>query len=255
MALGPNTNLDTTATVIDVENDGVNGIIDLSGNALADAVWFNNEGTGQAGDETIEGFGLNDSILNWKKIFDGNNDGIISFGANGTLAIDRTSSTNAGADQITITGFPQGALRYLGTKGGDSSTVDGAHVYAAASVRLAGFTEGTVGNDSFDALSGDRTYFYDTALGLNLGADTIRGFGAGDRIATTTKIHNGPDAGATITFGQNGVLDLPGEQDATAGYTGQSAGGQIEFVGGPDQLVLLGSQSTGGVTYYYYGIA
>ena len=253
MALGPNTNLDTTATVTTVANNNTNDVINLAGNALADAVWFNNADGGLSGDETIEGFGKNDSILNYKQIFDGNGDGIVAFGANGVLDIDRTSSKKAGADQITVNGLLAGAMRYLGTKGGDAGTVDGAHVYADASVRLVGFTEGTVGNDDFDASGGAMKYFYDTALGLNLGADAISGFGVGDRIITTTKIHNGPDAGAVITFGSNGVLDLPGEQNGTTGDNGEAAGGQIEFVGGPGELAYLGQFTEGDVTYYQYG--
>jgi hypothetical protein len=254
MPLGVNATLGTTATLTAVNNNGLNDIIDVSGNGLADRIWFTAVGSGFAGDETIEGFGKNDTILNHKKIFDGNGDGIVDFGPNGILDIDRVSSKNAGADQITVNGLASGKLRYLGSKGGDSNLADGVHVYADASVRLAGFIEGTVGNDSFDASTGDRTYFYDTALGLNLGGDTITGFGSGDRIVTTTKIYNGPDAGVAITFGANGVLDLPDQEDATTGDAGVLGGGQIDFVGGPTELYLINTATVDGVNYYYYGV-
>jgi hypothetical protein len=251
MAFGDNSDLDTTATVTVVDLNNTNDEIDISGNALADAVYF---GNGLAGDDRIIGFGKNDSIINYTKIFDGNFDGIIDFGPNGVLDIDRVSAKNAGADQITVQGLLGGKLRYLGTKN-SADDYGTAHVYADASVRLAGFTEGKVSDDLFDASTGNRTYFYDTALGLNLGEDTITGFGLGDRIATTTRIHNGPDEGATITFGQNHVLDLPGEQDASAGDMGESAGGQIDFVSPDiDSLEYLGSSNVNGVTYYYYGL-
>src|SRR5688572_2437479 len=113
MALGVNATLGTTATLHQVDNDGLNGIVDLTTNtALADRVWFTNLGSGLAGDETIEGFGKNDTIITFKKIFDGNGDGIIDFGPNGILDIDRVSSKNAGADQITVNGLASGKLRY-----------------------------------------------------------------------------------------------------------------------------------------------
>lgn len=242
MAFGDNSTLVTTADRQDVELDGNNDIITLT-NPEADTLYF---GNGNAGDEQIVGFGKNDSILNYKQIFDGNGDGIVSFGANGILDIDRTSSRNAGSDQITILGMIGGALRYLGVK-------EGLHAYADASVRLADFTEGFVTNDVFDANGGNRNFFYDTALGLNLGADTINNFGVGDRIVTTTRIHNGSDAGAAITFGANGVYDLPGDTDGTQGDVGPSQGGQLDIVG-VNRLWLMETETENGVTYYYYGL-
>ncbi|EZP69688.1 hypothetical protein BV96_03986 [Sphingomonas paucimobilis] len=246
MALGDNTALFTTVT----ENNIVN-------NGLADEVGdFSNEATafkfsnGNSGDKKIVDFDKNDSIVNYQKIFDGNNDGIIDFGANGILDIDRTSRSAPGSDQITLQPFEGGtkALRYLGEK-------QGWHVYADASVRLAGLKEGTVGNDTFDAAGGNFKYLYDTALGFNLGGDTIKNFGVGDEIVTTTKIHNGADAGALITFGNNGVLDLPGDHDGIKGDIGPSEGGQIDF-GGPLTLALLSTENNAnGVTYYHYGLA
>jgi len=254
MALGVNKQLGTTAQLHQVENNGTNDDITLT-DLLADRVLFTNLDGGNAGDENIIGFGKNDSILSFKKIFDGNNDGIINFGANGILDIDRTSSKNAGSDQITISAAAKDGLRYLGNKTLFADPVfDGVHVYAHASVRLAGFQEGTVGDDLFNALVGNNTYFYDTALGLNLGGDRITGFASGDRIVTTTKIYNGSADGPWISFGSNGVLDLPGEVDGVAGDQGVDNGGQIEFIGGPSLLALIDESSVGGVNYYYYGV-
>lgn len=261
MALGTNDSLITTADSFNVTFNNINNSYDtLDYDATGQQAVAFVFGDGITGDDTIENFGKNDSIINFKKIFDGNNDGIISFGPNGQLDIDRTGAgnRNAGEAQITISNGEQNidALRYLGTKGNGTG-----HAYADASTRLAGMTEGTVGNDTsatnaaFDAATGAKTYLYDTALGLNLGGDTISNFGADDRIVTTTKIHNGPDMGAVITFGTNRVLDLPGDTDGIKGDNGPTHGGQIEFVTpGIDHLSLLDTKLVGGVNYYYYGV-
>lgn len=240
MALGDNTQLITTAATVNVAANGTNDPVANTSGATAFSF------TGGSGDDQVESFGKNDTILNYQKIFDGNGDGIIDFGPNGILDISRTTAKNAGADQITLQGMESKQLRYLGSK-------EGYFVYADASVKLKGFTEGTVNNDSFDASTGAKKYFYDTALGLNLGGDTITNFGTDDRIVTTTKLHNGPDAGALITYGKNQVLDLSGETDGIKGDVGPSHGGQIDIVG-TNHLALLDSQTVNGVHYYFYGL-
>ncbi|MBI1687019.1 hypothetical protein [Caulobacter hibisci] len=240
MALGDNSKLITTADTVSVSGNGTNDPIANTGGATAFSF------TGGSGDDQLEGFGKNDSVLNYQKIFDGNGDGIIDFGPNGILDISRTTAKNAGADQITLQGMESKQLRYLGSK-------EGYFVYADASVRLKGFTEGTVNNDTFDAGTGAKKYFYDTALGLNLGGDTITNFGADDRIVTTTKLHNGTDAGALITYGKNEVLDLSGETNGIKGDVGPTHGGQIDIVG-TNHLALLDIAEVNGVTYYYYGL-
>lgn len=253
MPLGVNTNLITTATGFDIAFNTTNdtydaNAIDPTGNQAVAFVF----GNGTTADDTLENFDKNDSIINYKAIFDGNGDGIISFGPNGVLDIDRagSGSKNAGEAQVTVSRSSGDVLelRSLGTKDGT------AYVYADASTRLAGMIEGTVGNNTFDASTGARTYLYDTGLGLNLGGDTITGFGADDRIVTTTKIHNGPDAGAIITFGANGVLDLPGDTNGVKGDVGPAQGGQIDLGAGVSGLALLNTVVGDGVTYYYYGL-
>jgi hypothetical protein len=241
MSLGDNSNLISNANVIVDASNHINDIV--VGTAGADAIEFNSN----SGDDSVETFGKNDTILNYKAIFDGNNDGIIDFGANKILDIDRTSAKAAGADQITLEGMSSNALRFLGSKSGE-------YVYADASVKLAGFTEGTVNNDTFNAATGAKKYFYDTALGLNLGGDTINGFGADDQIVTTSLIYNGPDgANHAITMGLNGVLDLPGQVTPAHGDNGDVLGGQIDFGGTVSALYLESTDVVNGVSYYHYG--
>ena len=254
MALGDNSNLFTTADKVDIENNNTND--EIQNTAGATAFTFSD---GKTGDDSLVGFSKNDSIVNYQKIFDGNNDGIINFGANGILDIDRTSPSKAGADQITLQPFEGGVknLRYLGNKEGTSF-----HVYAdaatlwdldATTTKLV--TESKVSNDTFDASKGDNVFLYDTALGLNLGGDKITGFSFGDELVTTTKIHNGADAGALITFGNNGVLDLPGDTDGVKGDVGTTQGGQIDFGASLTLSLLSTDVNANGVTYYHYGLA
>ena len=242
MSLAENNQLITTANQIEVPT---NVMMDtIPGTGQADAFIFR---AGFVGDDAIVSFGKNDVLINHQPLFDGNGDGQIAIGPNGTVDIDRTSRKATGEDQIAIIGLdgPEPALRFLGSKNGES-------VYADSSVRLAGFTEGTVGNDMLDGSSGARTFFYDTALGLNLGGDRITGFGLDDRIVTTTQIVDRNNDG-TISFAKNGVLDLQGASGLAD--RGPGAAGQIELNGGSStSIVLLGSSHVGQVTYYYYGL-
>jgi len=211
---------------------------------------------GLVGDDTIDNFERIDSLVTHKKIFDGNNDGYIVFGANGVLDVDRYGSGNskAGADQLTLTGSTA-VLRYLGTKDGSD------FVYADAAVRLdllaahSNTIEGTVGNDSFDASQARNIYLYDTALGINLGGDTITGFGCGDYIVTTHQIYDGNGDGV-INWGYNDVLDLAAGEGAPS-VTGPDTnpGGQIDFAGEVSSLTLDHTEVSGTSTYYFYTVA
>ncbi len=245
MALGNNGTLRTNSALREIVNNNQADII--IGTDAAEAFSFTDLNGGLSGDDTIRQFGKNDVLLNYRSIYDGNADNLIDLGSNGLLDIDRAGPKRAGPDQIKLEGLGGGALRYLGDKQGYS-------VYADASVRLKGLTEGTVNNDSFDAAKGGKAYsfLYDTALGLNLGGDTIRNFGADDRIVTTTKFFDGGNANGTIGTGANGVFDLSGTSVSMRGDDGVANGGQIDIVG-VSALYLLSTMSVNGVTYYSYG--
>ena len=244
MAFGNNAKLVKDATLVTVAPNNTNDVVANTPGSTAFSF------SGNAGDDTIENFGKNDAILNYKAIFDGNGDNIISLGQpQQILDIDRISKTNKGVNQINVQGLTSNELRYLGNK-------DGYFAYADASVRLAGLTEGTVGNDAFDASGGAKKYFYDTALGLNLGGDTIKNFGSDDEIVTTSAIFNGKDGqlnGIQITYGKNKVLDLSGSTMSTKGDDGANHGGQIDLVG-TSGIYFHYSETISGVTYYHYGL-
>jgi hypothetical protein len=257
----------TIAVVADGDADIYTGTTGADAFVIAD---------GNVGDDTLEDFNSNDSLITGKRIFDGNNDGFISFGPNGTLDVDRTSSRNAGNDNLQIVG-PGGKIdtvRYLGEKGGQ-------HVYADATTRLALIDAvgedvtvfegtgtrstqgllGTVANNAYDASAGASAFLFDNALGLNLGSDTMTGFGDDDALVFTSELFNKngnvDDQGRDIiTFGSNQVLDVSGSSGPEASDPSTGPGGQIDFGGTPTSLVLLGtSEGPNGQTYYYYGTA
>lgn len=267
MAFRDNSTLISTASTVNlVANGDFSDAYFGGGGATAFVV-----ADGQVGDDTIVGFGADDTIITGKKIFDGNNDGYIAFGPNNVLDVDRTSSKNAGLDQISVTGTGGDfvtTIRYLGTK-------DGGFAYADAGTRDAlfgkfnsGFTStNTAGSDSsvtqttridndvsdntFNMGSGSVALLTDNGLGLNFGGDIINGLGADDLLIFTAKIYDRTGEN-TITFGKNLVLDLSGSDGPLASDPTTGPGGQVDFVG-KTEIFYLGEKSIDGTSYYYYG--
>ncbi len=223
----------------------------LDGSMLAGPTTFHVVGL-TSGNDTIKGMGKNDILVVDQKIFDGNKDGIINYGKNGVLDLD---GPDAGIDTVTFVDGPE-ALRFLG------ASADGKFVYADSSVRLAGFKEGNLSNNN---MSGDAanlkadTFFFDTALDLNWGKDSIKNFGSNDQLVTTSAIFDS-NADGKIDFYKNGLLDLSG--DAGLGHAGpqndSSPWGQVAItaVGGAAVTALYLQDTTivNDVTYYYYGL-
>ncbi|PXA98032.1 hypothetical protein DMC47_10770 [Nostoc sp. 3335mG] len=140
--------------------------------------------TGDVGDDIIKYFGRDDSIITNKKIFDGNGDGIINFGKDGVLDIDRINVRKAGNDQLSLSygDAKIGALRYLGE-------MNGQHAYADAQTALnfvehfgPGY-ESSIGDETFSTEGG--SFLFDNMLGLNLGNDMIEGAVTSVNIVTT----------------------------------------------------------------------
>ncbi|MEG3166335.1 hypothetical protein U1701_17235 [Sphingomonas sp. PB2P19] len=272
---------------LDASPDGTGDAGDvLAGTAGANAYYFDNtRGGASVGDKLFENFGLNDSLLAGSEIFDGNNDGYIVLGANARLDVERSSATKGGTAQFNMineSGESIYAMRELGSKGGAGA--NGAFVYADAATRVdlynslnssnqltpdhsalneflysgatANVIEGTVGDNTLTGTSGSDYFLFDTALGLNLGRDTISNFGAGDVIVTTSEIWN-QNTNGEITYGTNRVLDLPGSNGGVYSDPSQNPGGQIVFGSAgsptPSSLTILGEQVIEGHTYYYYG--
>jgi hypothetical protein len=202
---------------------------------------------GNVGDDIIEYFGTDDSLLTRAKIFDGNKDGFIGFGSNGLLDIDRTSARKAGNDQLSIldNGASVKELRYLGEAGGQ-------YAYAAAStwhhfrtIDKNGF-EGTIGNDEIRLNGG--ALLIDNALGLHTGRDTLVDGAAGTRLVTTAKLEDedsdgfadGLDIGASST-----MIDINGPGGNPIGAVILAG----SYVSG---LKLTDTMHVDGQTFYVY---
>jgi VCBS repeat-containing protein len=201
-----------------------------------------------SGNDTITNFQNQDVIVTTEKIYDKNDDGLIGFGKNGKLDLDGPSGDS---DLVTFAGGVKG-LRYLG------QSCDDSFVYANAKVRPVGAIEGYV---SDDILTGDaantkaETFFYDTALDINLGNDVINKFGAGDKIVTTTKLFDSNNDDV-IGFGSNKLIDLSG---GTGGPDDPGLPGEVGTIAlyGVDgsqitSLHYAGMEVVGDTTYYTY---
>jgi Ca2+-binding RTX toxin-like protein len=185
----------------------------------------------ETGADTIIDFQKIDILVTDALLRDGNKDGFISFGANGVLDLD---AGGAGNDTVAFTGVaPQSGLRLLG------QLDDGGYAYADAATRPAGAREGTLADDVLSGAAGARSFFYDTALALDFGTDTITGFGTDDLIVTTTAIADN-DGNGRIDFGGDRTLDLA---DGTEVRINNGAIRSLEF----DGSVMMN-----GVTYFVY---
>jgi hypothetical protein len=200
----------------------------------------------RSGRDTIQNFGSDDILVTTRAIRDGNGDGLIQFGADRILELD------VNGDRIGFSNPQIDDLRYLG------ATSQGLHVYADADVRPNRAIEGTVGNDRMGGDRGDarsNAFFFDTALDINLGADTVGNFGARDILVTTTKLE---DVGGRVVMGANGLLQLPGgEGGALDGYFA-GEGGSVRLAGVTGQPVALeydGVRVKDGVSYFVYSLA
>lgn len=252
MPFRDNSVLISTASTIDVAANGGADVYDGSNGANAFVI-----ADGAVGDDTFENFDNDDSIINGRAIFDGNGDGYIQFGPNGVLDVDRTGRRTPGEDQIQVVGSGDDAvleIRFLGSKGGN-------FVYADSSTRRNLFevfgeddvVEGNVNDDTIDASDGRTVILHDNALGLNLGGDTINGFGDDDLLVTTRLIYDS-DNNNTITFNNNLVLDTSGQGGPNASDPSTGPGGQLDFNNEDRTSVeYLGSADVNGVTYYFYG--
>lgn len=273
MAFSSNSTLITSASVTNLEANGVSGETFTGVDGRADAFVI---ADGKIGDDTIANFDVNDTIITGKKIYDGNGDGYINFGPNSVLDVDRTSSRNAGEDQISVLGNGNErvtTIRYLGTK-------DGGFAYGAADVRdnlLGHFTRGAnsdagstggdsvisqfqhkydsqVTNETFDFSKGSSVLLIDNATGLNFGSDVINGFGSDDLLVTTSKLYDSNNTGI-VTFSSNRVLDLSGSLGPQSSDPAGGPGGQVDtdVTSKYEAVSFLGQQTIEGTTYYYYG--
>jgi len=205
----------------------------LTGTAAAESFYF---ATSLGGHDRIAGFGANDAFVVDHKLYDSDNNGIVTFGSNKVLDLD---PSGRGGDTVKIEGIsPSKGLRYLGEQGGH-------HVYESAVVHYAGSQESTVGDDAFGGTRKADAFFFNTALGLDLGDDTVIQFSTGDRIVTTTQLAQDADGHVDLN---NGTLSL-GQQGGVSAGTVELLDASGQQVGG---LHLMSEQQMNGLTYYSY---
>ncbi|MEZ0497979.1 Ig-like domain-containing protein [Sphingomonas sp. IW22] len=227
--------------VDDVATDLVARAGTVDGSSALDQILSGKDGAntfhiaaGTTGNDRITNFGKDDVLAFDKALYDGNKDGIIALSGN-VLSIDAPRV----GDMVKIDDVSK--LRYLGVDDAGHS------IYADATVRPKGAKESTLADNSFSGDSGDKSknvFFFDTALGADLGSDTITKFGQRDMIVTTTKINDGN--GDNIIIRSNGNITLPGDQGNVVlkGMNGALI----------DTLEFDGAVIRNDVTYYVYSM-
>jgi hypothetical protein len=195
------------------------------------------------GADEITNFGKTDVIATDSPLSDGNGDGIIKLGYNGLLNLDGSEI----GDSVKIDGISNAGLRLMGQD-------NGVFVYADASVRPQNAIESHIGSETLIGDAGDaksQTFFYDTALGLNLGSDTIKDFGAKDILVTTTAFSDGNGDGVITDSAKVFHLSAPTDGSSSPdgpGTVAMSDASNTEI----DSLKYDGVVSHDGVNYYVY---
>ncbi|VWX49313.1 Ig-like domain-containing protein [Novosphingobium sp. 9U] len=212
---------------------------ELVGSTQHNSFYFNLDV--MSGDDRIVNFGNDDILVTKGALYDGNGDGVIRMGSR--LKLDATGVSGS----VAISGLS--SLRFLGTD------ATGLSVYADASSKLKHSIEGSIAND---VLSGDvadlvkDTFFFDTALDINLGNDRIENFGSNDVLVTTSAL-------ATTSLGRGGIVKLVGGSGNATDTMTPGEAGSIDLNGidgrAVQHLDFDGSVVRGDVTYYLYSLA
>lgn len=194
--------------------------------------------SGAIGKDVVGGFGKTDMLALDKALADSNKDGLIQFGGDDKIDISKT-------DTITIGQLKAEGVRALG------KAADGLFYYADASVRPNGARESSFADDKMTGDSGDKkvnAFFFDTALGMKQGADTIGMFGDKDILVSTTKLADvGVGGHWNIAGGVFGLDDKAGHDGALGSVEITNAQGSAV-----QSLEFDGSTTVNGVTYYVY---
>ncbi|MEG3166561.1 Ig-like domain-containing protein, partial [Sphingomonas sp. PB2P19] len=195
----------------------------------------------KSGNDTVVNLEGSDVLIFSHVLNDNNGDGLITFSGN-KLRVDGTVK----GDILTLTDVS--SLRYLG------AAMDGAHVYADGAAKPKSALESVFGDDR---LAGDLTdkkiqkFFFDTALGFDLGDDTIVNMGKKDILVTTTALSDG-DHDGIVGSGAGAQFDL-GKTPQTIGDAGHvnifnTTGAAV------NTLEFDGSVIHDGVSYYVYSL-
>lgn len=198
------------------------------------------------GKDTVTNFGARDVLVLNNALYDSNGDGFIWF-SKSTLDVDGKT----GNDTVKLTGLS--VLREMGS-------IDGLAVYANGKIRPNGAVEAKLGDE---VLSGDlpdnsrQTFFFDTALDLDLGNDQVINFGAKDLIVTTSalKLTEGTNF---VDFGGDNMVDFIGGKNAPDDTLTPGEAGHL-LISGVDGAYVTGLEYDGvvtgnGISYFVYSM-
>jgi VCBS repeat-containing protein len=199
-----------------------------------------------SGSDRITNFAHNDVLVTDEALFDGNGDGVIGL-TGGTAKLDPLGSDTLQFDGLT-------GLRSMG------ASASGLHVYADASVRPADAIESILGNEVLRGDAGDaraQTFFFDTALDLDLGSDQLINFGSKDILVTTSSLLDG-NRDTIIAFGSGGRIKLLGDSGAPGDKANLGEAGSIAISdvndGAVNKIEFDGAVLHDGTTYYVYSL-
>ncbi|PXA90083.1 hypothetical protein DMC47_28020 [Nostoc sp. 3335mG] len=206
----------------------------LRGTADSDVFYF--ETAKSTGSDRIVDFGANDLFVTDRMLFDGNNDGIIQMSLSQRVLLD---APRLGGDSVFLDGVY--ALRFLGLDAAGNAA------YANANVRPRGAVEGTFASETFSGDSADRAknvFFYDTALRVDLGNDTITNFGKNDLLVLTSQLNDSNND--NIITSSTGRINL---SDGSGTVMLQDVNGATI-----NAIEFDGTVVNNGLTYYVYSL-
>jgi VCBS repeat-containing protein len=217
----------------------------LTGASYQNTFYFDKDA--DSGNDRIVNFGKNDILVTKGALSDANGDGIIKY-QKSKLVVD---SPEGFKDTIATPGM--GSLRYMGT---DEA---GLSVYASLVVRPKNTVESKLGDDLLSGDTGDKkksVFFFDTALDIDLGNDTVVNFGAKDLLVTTTALVDGNGDGRIALT--SGKLGLSGGVGGPGDVILAGEGGSVTMTGMDGAQVggleFDGAMVREGVTYYVYSL-
>jgi hypothetical protein len=164
------------------------------------------------------------------------------------------SDTNDAGFDASITGLTDGDWVVTwtdssGTGGDASGTSIKGRVFSSETVSVpAGAIDATSGDITLRGSTAKDDFFFDTGSGQMFGKDTIKNFGRGDRIITTTALSD-PNNDGKINANSSDRLTLDNAIGADTGSL------KIFYESGKalSNLSLIGSNVHDGTTYYVYG--
>ncbi|WP_238246074.1 beta strand repeat-containing protein [Methylobacterium iners] len=208
--------------------DGLNGNDVLTGNAGADTLNGGTENdvlTGGEGNDILDGGAdLDTVVLSGRR-----SDYAVAKGSDGLIVSDLRAGGPDGIDTV----LNVEAFQFLG---GQTTPI--------------GTIQNSFASQTLQGTSGQDVFLFDTALGLSLGNDTIRNFGAGDRLVTTTRLYDANEDGRVTANGSDRFL-LP---DLV--YDGVSDTGSVKVFSTTGRavtnLVLAETTVRDGISYHSY---